>query len=226
MDELLSEHNKILTHTRTTSQKSAEGQVTPIMQTEEEKLCLVGARCLSENHPELITRQARLLQRLQVDRIGVFRSPTSFDQSSAGSVHGRTTEPPRRPYHALLTHYPTQRRGPRPNGRTGGSGAATITDSSAGEASYGRLSVDSSEPRQISVSSSASTTVVNSRSHHSVVRRVPPQQSRQPGGRETAGTGPGQGGRQPQASRKAAADAERVNRFVSAASRPGNVAKR
>lgn len=197
------------------------------MQTEEEKLCLVGARCLSENHPELITRQARLLHRLQLDRVGVFRSPSSFDHSSAGSVHGRTTEPPRRPYHALLTQYPTQRRGPRSNARTGGAGAATITDSSAGEASHGRLSVDSSEPRQISVSSSASTTVVNSRSHHSIVRRVPLQQPRQQGSRETAGTtGPGHGGRQPPASRKAAADAERVNRFVSAAARSGNVAKR
>ncbi|KAH8038940.1 hypothetical protein HPB51_004052 [Rhipicephalus microplus] len=61
---------KILAHTRSETVKSKEGQMTPTLQTEEEKLCLVGARCLHENHPDVIARQARLLQRLQVDRIG------------------------------------------------------------------------------------------------------------------------------------------------------------
>ncbi|KAM7309761.1 hypothetical protein ISCGN_006749 [Ixodes scapularis] len=35
------------------------------VQTEEEKLSVVGARCLHENHPEVIARQAQLLRRLQ-----------------------------------------------------------------------------------------------------------------------------------------------------------------
>ncbi|XP_075542250.1 uncharacterized protein LOC142576162 [Dermacentor variabilis] len=237
MDELLSEHDKILAHTRSESFKSKEGQMTPTLQTEEEKLCLVGARCLHENHPEVIARQARLLQRLQVDRIGVFRTPTPIDRSSAGSLP-RRAEPTQRPYHALLTQYPVHRHGPRPGARaagapgaSGGSSAGGASDASAGVGS-------SSDQRRISFSST-STTAVHSRSHGVLrVSQQRQQQARQPHATTTTAplTAANRGhARQPQsqpgsrppvaASPRKTAEAERFNRFVNT-SRGANASKR
>ncbi|XP_077508375.1 uncharacterized protein LOC144119682 [Amblyomma americanum] len=239
MDELLLEHDKILADGRRASLKSKEGDVTPTLQTEEEKLCLVGARCLHENHPELIARQARMLQRLQVDRIGVFRSPTSLDRSSAGSVP-RRPEPPRRPYHALLTHYPTHRLGLRPNPRpagVGGSATAAGTASSdvgGSDVSGGRgggVGGSSADPRRIS---SSSTTMTSRSSSHSVLRFSLRQQARQQqhastttAATTTAGRGGPAGQQQGRQSQPAArkTEGERVNRFVTP-SRGGNTSKR
>ncbi|KAH6934687.1 hypothetical protein HPB50_027014 [Hyalomma asiaticum] len=204
----------------------------------EEKLCLVGARCLHENHPEVIARQARLLQRLQVDRIGVFRTPTPIDRSSAGSVP-RRAEPTHRPYHALLTQYPVHRYGPRASMRaTAGTPATGVSGSSAGggsDASAGGVG-SSTDPRRISFSSTSTT--VNSRSHS--VQRVShlrQLQSRQPHA-TTAVTAasrshtrqpqsqPQSGTRQPTtAPARKTAETERVNRFVNT-SRGGTTSKR
>ncbi|XP_037279265.2 uncharacterized protein LOC119172311 [Rhipicephalus microplus] len=238
MDELLSEHEKILAHTRSESVKSKEGQMTPTLQTEEEKLCLVGARCLHENHPDVIARQARLLQRLQVDRIGVYRTPTPIDRSSVDSGPTRRAEPMQRPYHALLTEYPVQRYGPRSSVRAAtGTPATGVSGSSVGggsDTSAGCVG-SSADPRRISRSSTATT--VNSRSNSAFRASQQRQlQARRPHATATttstaASRGharqsqPQSGPRQPTGSSAKKTVEERVNRFVNT-SREGNTSKR
>ncbi|KAL3187111.1 hypothetical protein MRX96_026034 [Rhipicephalus microplus] len=220
-----------------------------MVHSQEEKLCLVGARCLHENHPDVIARQARLLQRLQVDRIGVYRTPTPIDRSSIDSGPTRRAEPMQRPYHALLTEYPVssifaeaglsvQRYGPRSNVRAAsGTPATGVSGSSVGggsDTSVGGVG-SSTDPRRISRSSTATT--VNSRGHGAFRASQQRQlQARRPHATATttstaASRGharqsqPQSGPRQPTGSSARKTVEERVNRFVNT-SREGNTSKR
>lgn len=212
--------------------------MTPTLQTEEEKLCLVGARCLHENHPDVIARQARLLQRLQVDRIGVYRTPTPIDRSSIDSGSTRRAEPMQRPYHALLTEYPVQRYGPRSSVRAAtGTPATGVSGSSVGGGSDTSAGGVRSSTDQRRISRSSTATTVNSRSHSAFRASQQRQlQARRPHATATttstaASRGharqsqPQSGPRQPTGSSARKTAEERVNRFVNT-SREGNTSKR